>query len=115
MLLICVNQSVATDLGRVSSVFFCFHFAKTAPPRLLGRKAALAASASPAPDVGSNLYTFLAARFSVAYGLMQCETLLDLPVPVALELDADGVAINAVFNVASVLLLSKDVDTFNQE
>jgi hypothetical protein len=109
-----VNQDVAADLGRVSSLFFCFYFAKTAPPRLTGLQAAFSATASPFPEVGSNLYTFLAARFSAAYGIMQCEALLDMPVPVALTLNADGVATDANFNLAAARLLRRDVDTYNE-
>ena len=109
-----VNQDAVADLGRASSLYFCYYFTKVAPPRLTGLKAAFSASASPFPDVGSNLYTFLGARFSAAYGIMQCEALLDLPVPVALKLNDAGVAIDANFNLAAARLLRRDVDTYNE-
>jgi hypothetical protein len=76
-------------------------------------QALLTKAASPAADVGSNMFTFLMARFSAAYSTMQCDTLLDNQTPlVVLTLSADGVVTDATINVAATNALSRDVDTF---
>ncbi len=54
-------------------------------------------TASPVPDLGDNLATFLAARLSGSFDNLNCKT-YGLTNPVTLTLDGNGVATAATFN-----------------
>jgi hypothetical protein len=54
-------------------------------------------TASPVPDLGDNLATFLAARLSGSFDNLNCKE-YGLTNPVTLQLDANGVATGATFN-----------------
>jgi hypothetical protein len=54
-------------------------------------------TASPVPDLGNNLATFLAARLSGSFDNLNCKN-YGLTNPVTLTTDANGVATAATFN-----------------
>ena len=54
-------------------------------------------TASPVPDLGNNLATFLAARLSGSFDNLNCKN-YGLTDPVTLTLDGNGVATGATFN-----------------
>jgi len=54
-------------------------------------------TASPVPDLGNNLATFLAARLSGSFDNLNCKE-YGLTNPVTLQVDANGVATGATFN-----------------
>ena len=54
-------------------------------------------TASPVPDLGNNLTTFLAARLSGSFDNLNCKN-YGLTNPVTLTLDANGVATGATYN-----------------
>jgi hypothetical protein len=54
-------------------------------------------TASPVPDLGNNLATFLAARLSGSFDNLNCKN-YGLTNPVTLQADANGVATAATFN-----------------
>jgi hypothetical protein len=54
-------------------------------------------TASPVPDLGNNLATFLAARLSGSFDNLNCKN-YGLTDPVTLQLDPNGVATGATYN-----------------
>jgi hypothetical protein len=66
-------------------------------PRLKLDAAMETGTASPVPDVGNNLATFLAARLSGSFDNLNCKN-YGLTNPVTLTTDANGVATAATFN-----------------
>ena len=66
--------------------------------------------ASPVPDTGSNLFTFLAARLSASFQNLGCGALLNAPNPVKLTLDGNGVATAASFSPLAIGTLPGGVE-----
>ena len=66
--------------------------------------------ASPVPDTGNNLFTFMAARLSASFGNLGCGALLNAPNPVKLTLDANGVATAASFSPLAIGTLPGGVE-----
>jgi hypothetical protein len=56
-----------------------------------------AGAASPVPDLGDNLATFMAARLSGSFGNLNCKN-YGLTNPVTLQPGPDGVTTGATFN-----------------
>lgn len=77
---------------------YCRNFGNIAPPRIQKEMSLTTNSSSPKATVGSNLFTFLAARFVTSFGPegLNC-TGLGFVSPVNVTLDTTGVAIDAAF------------------
>jgi hypothetical protein len=75
----------------------CTNLRRTAPAMLEFDRPWFARAASPSPDVGNSLFTFLATRYVATYGLLDCEALTNLPVNAQLTVDANGVTVDATF------------------
>ena len=58
--------------------------------------------ATPVPAIGSNLFTFLAARLSASWGNLGCGALLNAPDPVNVTVDGNGVATAATFSPLAI-------------
>jgi hypothetical protein len=99
-----VDQPMAQSLGAASTKQYCQNLMNIAPSRLQtdSRLTSLAAPADPA--VGSNLFTFLAARFVTSFEAngLNCAKLLDVADPVTVQTDNNGVAISAAINGTTV-------------
>jgi hypothetical protein len=78
---------------------FCWEMAHIAPRRLLADQMLLQAAPSFDPAVGSNLFTFLAARFVTSYQMLTCQTLLQRPSPITVTTNAQGVAVDATIAI----------------
>jgi hypothetical protein len=76
---------------------YCQNMVNIQAPRLKLDAAMEAGTASPVPDVGNNLATFLAARLSGSFDNLNCKN-FGLTNPVTLTTDANGVATAATFN-----------------
>jgi len=76
---------------------YCQNMVNIQTPRLKLDAAMETGTASPVPDVGSNLATFLAARLSGSFDNLNCKN-FGLTNPVTLTTDANGVATAATFN-----------------
>lgn len=84
---------------------YCTNLLAVAAPRIAMNQAALTAAPSPFPNMANSLYTFLAMRFQTSIsppdgqgnGIapMGCTGLLNIPNPVTLQKDANGVVISA--------------------
>ena len=66
--------------------------------------------ATPVPDEGDNLFTFMAARLSASFENLGCGALLNAPNPVNLTLDANGVATAASFSPLAIGTLPGGVE-----
>jgi len=72
----------------------------------LANKAALNAVPSPDAWAANTLYNFLAQRFVGSYDMLDCSDLINLPDPVSVKTDANGVAIAATVSTST---LSQDI------
>jgi hypothetical protein len=78
---------------------FCATMLNLQTPFIAANQALLAASPSPVPATGDNLFTFLAARLSASFTNLNCAQ-FGLRNTVNLSQDGNGVAIAATFNLA---------------
>ena len=85
-----------TNLTR-NAAQYCQDMINIATPRLKLDAPMETGTASPVPDLGNNLATFLAARLSGSFDNLNCKN-YGLTNPVTLTLDANGVATGATFN-----------------
>jgi hypothetical protein len=85
-----------TNLTR-NAAQYCQNMVNIATPRLQLDAPMETGTASPVPDLGNNLATFLAARLSGSFANLNCKN-YGLTDPVTLQLDANGVATGATFN-----------------
>ena len=76
---------------------YCQNMVNIATPRLQLDAPMETGTASPVPDLGNNLTTFLAARLSGSFDNLNCKN-YGLTDPVTLTLDANGVATGATYN-----------------
>ncbi|PWU19088.1 MAG: hypothetical protein C5B49_06310 [Bdellovibrio sp.] len=106
-----VGQSATASMD---SARYCTDLLAVGAVRLANPANAIALSeaASPFPDVGSNLYNFMGARFSGTFsppangaglGPVGCTDLIHQPDPTQLTLDANGVVISTQFNLPNPL------------
>jgi len=77
---------------------YCQDMVNIAPARLKLDAPMETGTASPVPDLGDNLATFLAARLSGSFDNLNCKN-YGLTNPVTLTTDANGVAIDATFTM----------------
>ena len=85
-----------TNLTR-NAAKYCQNMVNIATPRLQLDAPMETGTASPVPDLGNNLATFLAARLSGSFDNLNCKN-YGLTDPVTLQLDGNGVATGATFN-----------------
>ena len=76
---------------------YCQDMVNIATPRLQLDAPMETGTASPVPDLGNNLTTFLAARLSGSFDNLNCKN-YGLTDPVTLTLDENGVATGATYN-----------------
>ena len=76
---------------------YCQDMVNITTPRLKLDAPMETGTASPVPDLGNNLATFLAARLSGSFDNLNCKN-YGLTNPVTLTTDANGVATDATFN-----------------
>ncbi len=95
-----VNQQLAPNLGAANTKAYCTNLRQIAPARLLLDSTFTITAPSLAPAMANNLFTFLAQRFVATYGPngLNCVGLLDMPDPVSVRTDENGVAISATIN-----------------
>jgi len=79
-----VNQPRVQQLRDASTTTFCDGLVRIGGARIADNKARLSVAPSPAPDVATNLFTFLANRLSVSFELLKCKKLLGVRNPVSL-------------------------------
>jgi hypothetical protein len=90
-----INQRQITTLQEADTTPFCGYLGNTIT-RLQANKASFTTQQSPDPNAASNLFTFLATRFSQTYINLKCDMLLDQANPVILTLTG-GITTDAAF------------------
>jgi hypothetical protein len=99
-----VRYSFQADTAR-----YCRHMLRIAPARMLLDQAFLMPDAahptrglSPDPTVADSLFTFMAQRFVASFDILGCGNLLNLPDPVSITTNDQGVTVGAAINPATV-------------
>ena len=80
-----------------NAAMYCQDMINVATPRLKLDADMEAGTASPVPDLGNNLTTFLAARLAGSFDNLNCKN-YGLTDPITLTTDDDGVATAATYN-----------------
>ncbi|KAI6104138.1 hypothetical protein F5141DRAFT_1127390 [Pisolithus sp. B1] len=99
-----VGQPTA-DQNNASGTTYCHQFAQSGI-FIASNEQTFAQVTSPAADQATNLFTFLAMRFSASFGPppgLGCITLLNVNNPVNLTMDGNGVVTAAVINTGGSL------------
>ena len=95
-----VNQPNGT-LQSTDTATFCLNYGTIAPSRIILDKAMTVNAPSPDPALANSLFTFLCQRFAGSFGPggLNCVGYLNIPNPIALTQDANGVAIDCQFDL----------------
>jgi len=97
-----VSQVIANNARQASTKVYCQNFGSVFPQRMMDSttQTLLSAQASPDPATGTNLFTFLAARFATSFSAdeLNCTGILGVPSPVTVTVDDNGVATGVNFN-----------------
>jgi len=81
---------------------YCKHMMNIGMRRIQRDEQQFTSFATPVPDTGNNLFTFLAARLASSFDNMGCGALLNAPNPVQPTLDDNGVATGATFSKLAI-------------
>jgi hypothetical protein len=92
------GQTLAVTSKDADSITYCRNMLIWQPGRMLKNINALYSAPSPSPTVATSLLAFLAQRFVAAFGLanLQCTALLQVPMPMNLTLNGNGLVTGAV-------------------
>ncbi|HEY1265374.1 MAG TPA: hypothetical protein VGF06_17720 [Terriglobales bacterium] len=97
-----VDQPQVAGLWRADTARYCRNMLRIAPARLLLDKVFLIPDAahptrgvSPAPDEANSMFTFLAQRFVASFDILGCARMVNLPNPISVTTDDNGVAVSA--------------------
>jgi nitrate reductase NapE component len=84
-----------------NTALYCQNMLQIAPPRIKLDMPLTINRAPPDAGVGNSLFTFLAARFNLAFGPngLNCPNLINQQSPIVTQTDGNGVAINATINL----------------
>ena len=100
-----VDQPPVAWSFQADTARYCRNMLRMAPARMMQDQALLMPDAahptrglSPDPGAADSLFTFLAQRFVASYDILGCESLLHVPDPIALTINADGITTGAALN-----------------
>lgn len=95
-----VDQSMAQNLADASTQNYCTSLRMIGPTRILLDAPLTIGQPSPDTAAANSLLTFLEQRFVTSYGAngLNCQKLLNMPDPIAVQTDGNGVAINGTIN-----------------
>jgi hypothetical protein len=98
-----VDQSRVPTLAAASTRTYCRHLLAIGPARIQLDMQLTQGRPSPDPAVANTLFTFLAQRFVASYGAdgLNCIDLLNMPDPITVTTDANGVAISATYKTGA--------------
>jgi len=100
-----VDQAPVRTLNDASTKAYCTNLMNIAPERMMFDAPLTKAAASADPNVANNLFTFLAQRFNTTWGAnggLNCQGLLNANSPIVVTTDANGVAVDATIQGASI-------------
>jgi hypothetical protein len=108
-----VDQYPAPRLSAASTTTYCRHLLTIGIARIQLDMQFTQGQPSPDPAVANSLFTFLAQRFVASYGAngLNCIGLLNMPDPIAVTTDGNGVAISATFNAGNTNTNTQIQDT----
>jgi hypothetical protein len=111
-----VDQVQVANLAAAGSTTYCKHLLAIGPARIQLDMQLTQGRPSPDPAAANSLFTFLAQRFVASYGAngLNCAGLLNMPDPVAVTTDGNGVAMSATFNAGNTNTQNQDMNTQNQ-
>src|SRR5229473_6749686 len=95
-----VDQSPVGTQAAASTTTYCKHLLAIGPTRIQLDMQLTQGRPSPDPAAANSLFTFLTQRFDASYGAngLNCVGLLNVPDPITVTTNANGVAIDATFN-----------------
>jgi len=93
-----VDQPFVRSQQAASGRAYCQNLVQTGLPRLQLDQQLTVNATSPDAAAANSLFTFLAQRFMQSYTNLNCQSLLNMPNPVTVQTDGNGVAIAATFN-----------------
>ncbi len=94
-----VGQPSAANANDASGKTYCQNFLNTGIPRIQKDMPFTVNATSPVPAAANSLFTFLAMRANQSYTNLNCQNLLNLPNPITLTTDGNGVVVGATFNL----------------
>jgi hypothetical protein len=98
-----VDQPMINSFSDAFTGPYCRNMLNLGLPRVAMDRPLTSAQPSPDPGAASNLFTFLAMRFQASFsaddGFLKCTRLLHMHNPVTLKTDANGVVVDASFNI----------------
>jgi hypothetical protein len=104
-----VDQPMAWWADQASTARYCRHMLRIAPARMMADQAMLMPDAthptrglSPDPAVADSLFTFLGQRFVASYTILGCSSILNLPDPVSVTADSQGVTTNVAVDTTAL-------------
>ena len=93
-----VDQHPAFNKNQANGTTYCQNMIQAGMTRLQKDQTLFTNTASPMPDVANSLFTFLANRLQQSFVNLGCQQLLNMPNPVTVQMDGNGVVISATFN-----------------
>jgi hypothetical protein len=95
-----VDQPTVNTPAQSSTQTYCSFLRMIGPSRILTDAQFTIGQPSPDPAASNSLLTFLEQRFVASYGAngLKCKKMLNLPDPITVQTDANGVAINGTIN-----------------
>lgn len=104
-----VDQPMAWWADQAGTARYCRHMLRIAPARMMADQAMLMPDAShptrglsPDPAVADSLFTFLGQRFVASYDILGCSSTLNLPDPVSVAADSQGVTTSVTVDTAAI-------------
>ncbi|EFC36166.1 predicted protein [Naegleria gruberi] len=104
-----VFQPQVSSVAFASTRLYCKHYAVVAPARIFLDKSITLKYASPDTGVANNLFTFLAQRFVNSWEGLKCGCILDMPCPITIVVDKNGVTTDA--SLSTMMARSVNVDS----
>jgi hypothetical protein len=92
-----IDEETISSLDQASTSEYCKDLRQIQPPRLFFDRPLTIEFASPVPAMASNLFAFLALRFTMTWGPMglNCQGLLHEPSPIIVIFNKNGIAVDA--------------------
>ncbi len=108
-----VDQSPVPTLAAASTTTYCKHLLAIGPARIQLDIQLTQGRPSPDPAAANSLFTFLAQRFVASYGAngLNCVGLLNVPDPITVTTDVNGIATSATFNTGATAMPTSGVGT----
>src|SRR5579884_1401828 len=95
------DQQQAFSQNQASGANYCRNMIQAGMARLQKDQALFTNTASPMPAVANSLFTFLANRLQQSFVNLNCQQLLNMPNPITVQTDGNGVVISATLNAGN--------------